>query len=194
MGIVEGLLEWSKGFFLPFGEAGLFVVAAAESSVFPVPPDVILIPLILLNPTLGLYYAAISTAGSVLGGIAGYYIGLKGGRPLARRFFSEKRLDRVDRYFKEYGSWAVLIAAFTPIPYKVFTITAGIARHDLKRFVLASAVGRGGRFFAEGAVLMLWGEQILAFMLQNFEVVTFIVAGVIVGGLAVRWKLRKAKV
>jgi membrane protein YqaA with SNARE-associated domain len=185
LGIVEGLLEWSREFFVPFGEAGLFAIAVAESSVFPVPPDMVLISLSLLNPALGLYYAAVSTAGSVLGGIAGYYIGLKGGRPLAGRFFSGKMLDRVDQYFKEYGSWAVLIAAFTPVPYKVFTITAGIARHDLKRFVLASAVGRGGRFLAEGVILMLWGEQLLEFLLQNFEVITLVIAGAIVGGLVV---------
>ena len=191
MGIVEDLLEWSKDVFLPLGETGLFIIAFVESSVFPIPPDVLLIPLVLFNPSIGLYYASVSTAGSVLGGIAGYYIGLKGGRPLARRLFSESKIKRVEDYFDKYGAWAVLIAAFTPIPYKVFTIASGIVRLDLKRFVIASIVGRGARFFAEASVIMIWGEQILDFLLQYFEVVTLIIASAIIGAVIVRRKMRK---
>jgi len=191
MGIAEDLLEWSKDLFLPLGETGLFVIAFIESSVFPIPPDVVLIPLVLFKSSLGLYYASISTAGSILGGIAGYYIGLKGGRPLALRFFSEGMVKRVEDYFERYGAWAVLIAAFTPIPYKVFTIASGIVRLDLKRFVLASAIGRGARFFAEAIVIMIWGEQILEFLLQYFEIVTLIIAGAIIGAVIVRRKMRK---
>lgn len=191
MGIAEDLLEWSKDLFLPLGETGLFIIAFIESSVFPIPPDIVLIPLVLFKSSLGLYYASISTAGSVLGGIAGYYIGLKGGRPLARRLFSEGKVKRVEDYFERYGAWAVLIAAFTPIPYKVFTIASGIVRLDLKRFVLASAIGRGARFFAEATVIMIWGEQILEFLLQYFEIVTLIIAGAIIGVVAVRRKMHK---
>lgn len=191
MGIVEDLLEWSKDVFLPLGETGLFIIAFVESSVFPIPPDVLLIPLVLFKPSIGLYYASVSTAGSVLGGVAGYYIGLKGGRPLARRLFSESKIKRVEDYFDKYGAWAVLIAAFTPIPYKVFTIASGIVRLDLKRFVTASIVGRGARFFAESSVIMIWGEQILDFLLQYFEVITLIIAGAIIGAVIVRRKMRK---
>lgn len=193
MGLVEDLLDWSKEIFMPMGEAGLFIISFVESSVFPVPPDVVLIPLTLFNPSLALYYAMISTAGSVLGGIAGYYIGLKGGRPLARRLFSESKLKRVEDYFAEYGAWAVLIAAFTPIPYKVFTIASGIVRLDMKRFVVASIVGRGARFFAEAVVLMLWGERLLEFILGNFEVVTFAVAGAIIVVIIIQRKMRKKR-
>ena len=191
MGIAEDLLEWSKDLFLPLGETGLFIIAFIESSVFPIPPDIILIPLALFKSSLGLYYASISTAGSVLGGIAGYYIGLKGGIPVARRLFSEGKVNRVEDYFERYGAWAVLIAAFTPIPYKVFTIASGIVRLDLKRFVLASVIGRGARFFAEATVIMIWGEQILEFLLQYFEIVTLIIAGAIIGIVIIRRKTRK---
>jgi undecaprenyl-diphosphatase len=191
MGLVEDLLEWGKDIFLPLGETGLFMVAFVESSVFPIPPDVVLIPLVLFKSTLGLYYASVSTLGSVLGGIAGYYIGLKGGRPLARRVFSENKLKRVEDYFEKYGAWSVLIAAFTPIPYKVFTITSGIVRLDLKRFVLASAIGRGARFFGEAAVIMIWGEQMLEFMSKYFEIITLIVGGAIVAVIVVQRKMRK---
>lgn len=191
MGLVEDILEWGKDIFLPLGETGLFIIAFVESSVFPIPPDVVLIPLVLFKPQLGLYYASVSTVGSVLGGIAGYYIGLKGGRPLARRLFSESKLKRVEDYFEKYGAWSVLIAAFTPIPYKVFTIASGIVRLDLKRFILASAIGRGARFFGEAAVIMVWGEQILDFMLRYFEIITFIIGAVIVGVVVVQRKMRK---
>jgi undecaprenyl-diphosphatase len=193
MGIAESLLEWSREIFLPLGETGLFIIAFIESSVFPIPPDIILIPLVIFKPSLGLYYSAVSTAGSVLGGIAGYYIGLKGGRPLARRLFSEGKLKKVEGYFQKYGVWAVLIAAFTPIPYKVFTITSGIVRLDLKRFTIASVIGRGARFFAEGAVIMIWGEPIVDFMLQYFEVVTLSAMGAIIGALVIRRVMRKGK-
>jgi len=191
MGIVEDLLEWSKDVFLPLGETGLFIIAFVESSVFPIPPDALLIPLVLFKPSIGLYYASVSTAGSVLGGIAGYYIGLKGGRPLARRLFSESKIKRVEDYFDKYGAWTVLIAAFTPIPYKVFTIASGIVRLDLKRFVIASIVGRGARFFAEASVIMIWGEQILDFLLLNFEIITLVIAAAIVGAIVARRKMRK---
>jgi len=110
---------------------------------------------------------------------------------LARRLFSEGKVKRVEDYFERYGAWAVLIAAFTPIPYKVFTIASGIVRLDLKRFVLASVIGRGARFFAEATVIMIWGEQILEFLLQYFEIVTLIIAGAIIGIVIIRRKTRK---
>lgn len=190
MGIIEELLAWSKDFFLPFGETGLFAVAFVESSVFPIPPDILLIPLVIFNPSLGLYYASVSTFGSVLGGIAGYYIGLKGGRPLALRLFSESKMKHVESYFERYGAWAVLIAGFSPIPYKIFTIASGIVRLDLKRFIIASAIGRAARFFAEAAVIMIWGEQIIQLLLVDFEIVTLVIAAIIIAAVVVYRKMR----
>ncbi len=191
MGIVEDLLTWGKDIFLPLGDTGLFIVAFIESSVFPIPPDILLIPLVLFNPSLGLYYASISTIGSVLGGIAGYFLGLKGGRPLALRLFSENKVKRVEGYFERYGAWAVLVAGFSPIPYKIFTIASGIVRLDLKRFILASAIGRAGRFFAEAAVIMIWGEQILQLLLNEFEVITLVIAAIIIAIVIASRKMRK---
>jgi undecaprenyl-diphosphatase len=193
MGIVEELLEWSKDAFLPLGETGLFVVAFVESSVFPIPPDILLIPLILFNPSLGLYYASISTIGSVLGGIAGYFLGLKGGRPLALRLFSEAKVKRVEGYFEKYGAWAVLIAGFSPIPYKIFTIASGVVRLDVKRFVVASAIGRASRFFAEAVVIMVWGEQIVNVLIQDFELITLAIAGAIIAALLIYRKMQKRR-
>ncbi len=190
MGIVEEVLNWSKDIFLPLGETGLFIVAFLESSVFPIPPDILLIPLVLFNPSIGLYYAAVSTLGSVLGGIAGYYIGLKGGRPLALKLFSKNKIERVESYFEKYGAWAVLIAGFSPIPYKIFTIASGIVRLDVKRFIIASAIGRSARFFAEAAVIMIWGEQLLQILIDDFEVITLVIAAVIIAALVAYRKIR----
>jgi len=190
MTIIEALLQWGKEVFLPLGDIGLFIVAFAESSVFPIPPDILLIPLVIFNPALALYYAAISSIGSVLGGIAGYFIGLKGGRPIAARLFSEKKVRRVESYFEKYGAWAVLIAGFSPIPYKIFTIASGIVRLDLKKFIIASAIGRGSRFFAEAIIIMIWGEQIIRVLERHFEVISLSIAAVIIGVIYLRRKIQ----
>src|SRR3989338_4669918 len=136
MSIIADMIEWSRSTFLPFGEAGLFAVAFMESSFFPIPPDLLLIPLVLLNPQLGLWYALVCTIGSVLGAVLGYYIGIKGGRPILIRLAGKEKTDKTARYFRKYGDWAIGIAAFTPIPYKVFTIAAGVFRHSMKNLVL----------------------------------------------------------
>ena len=129
----------------PYAGSALFAIAFAESSFFPIPPDLLLIPLCLANPSLALGYATICLAGSVLGGMFGYLLGLKGGRPLFLKLFSEQKFRVVEHYFQKYDVWAVGIAAFTPIPYKVFTIAAGVFHLNFRRFVLTSIAGRGGR-------------------------------------------------
>ena len=188
MAIVEELLEWSKDIFLPLGETGLFIISFLESSIFPIPPDIVLIPLVLFTPSLGIYYAFVSTLGSVLGGILGYFIGLKGGRPLALRLFSESKIKRVENYFERYGAWAVLVAGFSPIPYKIFTIASGIVRLNVKRFIIASTIGRGARFFAEAAVIMIWGEQIVLILQGSFEIIAILIVAVIIGVIVLRKK------
>jgi undecaprenyl-diphosphatase len=189
LGLIDELIKWTRDTFMPIGDIGLFILAFMESSVFPVPPDILLVALSLANTSLALYYATITTIGSVLGGVAGYYLGLKGGRRIAKRIFSERMIDKADNYFKEYGAWAVLIAAFSPIPYKVFTITAGIFKVNLKKFVIASIVGRGARFYAESVLIMLWGEEILAFIDSNLEIITLITAAAIIAVVVLRKRL-----
>jgi membrane protein YqaA with SNARE-associated domain len=189
LGLIDELIKWTRDTFMPIGDIGLFILAFMESSVFPVPPDILLVALSLANTSLALYYATITTIGSVLGGVAGYYLGLKGGRRIAKRIFSERMIDKADNYFKEYGAWAVLIAAFSPIPYKVFTITAGIFKVNLKKFVIASIIGRGARFYAESVLIMLWGEEILAFIDSNLEIITLITAAAIIAVVVLRKRL-----
>ncbi len=125
----------------------LFAMAFAESSFFPLPPDILLIALCIQDQTQAPLYALVCTAGSVLGGMFGFGLGRGGGRPLLDRLFRQERILAVERHYQRYDVWAVAIAGFTPIPYKVFTISAGVFRLDFWRFCLASLGSRGARFF-----------------------------------------------
>jgi undecaprenyl-diphosphatase len=147
-----------------YGLGGLIVTAFADASFFPVPPDVILIPLCLLQPALGWWYALLTTLSSSLGGVFGAFIGLRFGRPLLRHFASPQRVGQVEGLFNRYGGWAVALAALTPIPYKVFTIAAGVFQVSPWVVLAASLGGRGLRFFLEALTIYLWGEQATALL------------------------------
>lgn len=157
---------------IQYGALGLFIVSFAESSFFPIPPDLILIPLSIINHRLAMAYAALTTLSSVLGGLFGYYIGAKAGRPLLKRFFREDRIRKVNEYFDKYGGWAVAIAGLTPIPYKVFTIASGVFRIKKSIFVNASIIGRGIRFFTEGLIIYLMGDNAQKIIVKYFDVLT----------------------
>ncbi|HOV43556.1 MAG TPA: phosphatase PAP2 family protein [Syntrophothermus lipocalidus] len=155
-----------------YGSIGLLIVAFAESSFFPIPPDILLIGLSVNRPGLALWYAAITTGGSVIGGLFGYFLGVKAGRPLLSKLVSAKRLQGVEELFARYGGWAVAVAGFTPIPYKIFTIASGIFRIRKRVFVLASLVSRGARFFFEGFLLFAAGARAQEFITKYFELIT----------------------
>ncbi len=186
MEFLRDLVEWTAAWaHSPYGGAALFTIAFAESSFFPIPPDVLLIPLSLARTGQALVFAAIATAGSSLGGILGFYIGDKGGRPLLGRFFKPEKVDMVQRYYRRYDVWAVGIAGFTPIPYKLFSISAGAFGLDFKRFLLASFVGRGARFFLVGLVIAFFGEPVKLLLDRYFEVAVVGFAVLLVGGIYV---------
>ncbi|MGE5554128.1 MAG: phosphatase PAP2 family protein [Betaproteobacteria bacterium] len=178
----ESMTAWATKTLLPLGGWGLFLVAFAESSFFPIPPDVLLIPLVLASPRLALWYATLCTASSVVGGAFGYFIGRRAGRKLLLRLTTDERIAGVERLFDKWGGWAVGVAAFTPIPYKVFTIAGGLFRVDGTAFMAASIVGRGGRFFLEAFLLQRYGRPIVAFIATNFELLTIGITLVIVLG------------
>ena len=163
-------------FFMKYGTPGLFILSFIESSFFPVPPDIMLIGLSLANPRLALWYALITTMASVLGGLFGYWIGLKAGRPILRRVVSEKMIFKVENLFSKYGGWAVAIAGLTPIPYKVFTIGAGLFRINILVFACASLLGRSIRFFLEGALILFIGARAQELIYNYFEEFTIGVA------------------
>jgi membrane protein YqaA with SNARE-associated domain len=179
----------------PHATTALAVLAFAESSFFPIPPDVLLITLCLINPAQSAWYAAVCTAASVLGGAFGYGIGRYGGRPLLERFVSGEKIRAVERYYKRYDVWAVGIAGFTPIPYKVFTVSAGTFLLDFKRFLLASALGRGGRFFLVAGLFFFFGEPIGGFVKKYLNLLSVLFAVLLVGGFAVMhgWSRRQGR-
>ena len=199
MEFIRSLVEWTVGWAAtPYGGLALLVIAFAESSFFPVPPDVLLIPLALARTHWALWFSAIATVGSVLGGLLGFFIGDKGGRPLLQRFFKPEKIALVQGYYQKYDVWAVGMAGFTPIPYKLFSISAGAFGLDLKRFTLATIAGRGGRFFLVGLAIQLFGEPVKAILDEYFDLAVVAFAVLFVGGfyainLLARRAARQAK-
>lgn len=189
---MSSIVSWVTEAFGSLGLLGLFVVAFAESSFFPVPPDVMLIPMSLTSPRSALLYAAVTTAASVIGGIFGYLIGVRGGRPILARITGMHNLEKVQTYFQRWGGWAVGIAAFTPIPYKVFTIASGIFRVRMAPFLIASAIGRGARFGLEALMVLAYGENVRQVLGTKFELITLalslaaVAIAVIVGAVSGR--------
>jgi len=168
-GLTDWMLDWAAS---PWAPVALILFAFWESSFFPVPPDPLLIAMAVARPELGLFYAALATVASVAGAALGYFIGDRGGRPIVDRLFKPDKILLAERLYQRYDVWAILAAAFTPIPFKVFTITAGVAQLDFRRFILASIVGRGGRFFLVGGLVTIFGASIERWIDQYFEFVT----------------------
>ncbi|MES9872620.1 MAG: YqaA family protein [Candidatus Sedimenticola sp. PURPLELP] len=156
--LYDRVLEWSRHRHAPRYLAGL---SFAESSFFPIPPDVMLAPMTLATPTRAWYLAALTTIASVVGGVLGYLIGFLSFEliePLLRDAGYYPKYLTAREWFDEWGFWAIFLAGFSPIPYKVFTITAGVISMAILPFILASAIGRGARFFLV-AGLMAWGGE-----------------------------------
>lgn len=164
--LYDWVLRWSAHRHARFA---LFGLAFAEASFFPIPPDVLLISMCLSRPARALRYAAICTAGSVIGGVAGYGIG-KGLWHLVESFFfryfavfsfTPENFDKVKQLYQTNAFWAVFTSGFTPIPYKVFTIAAGVFEVSLVVFILASLLGRASRFFLVAGLLRWMGPKVL---------------------------------
>ena len=178
-GLVDWVLGWAQS---PSGAAALFVLAFAESSFFPIPPDVLLIALALLRPEMAFKLALICAAGSVLGGMFGYLIGWVGGRPLLHKLFSESKIEVVKRAFEKYEVWAIAVAGFTPVPYKVFTLSAGTFEMPFKPFALVSALSRSARFFLVAAAIFIWGESVKHLIERYFNWFSIIFMILLIGG------------
>jgi membrane protein YqaA with SNARE-associated domain len=179
----EKLLEWIHSLAaLPHPGLWLFLFAFAESSFFPIPPDILLITLGVASPERAIWYGFVCSAGSVLGGILGYGIGLYGGRPLVYRFFKEAKIRAVERLYDRYNAWATGIAGLTPIPYKVFTIAGGAFKINFKIFVIASIGSRSLRFMTEGVLLYLYGESIKKFLVEWFNWLSIAFVILLIGG------------
>jgi membrane protein YqaA with SNARE-associated domain len=164
MGVFGRLYDWMlRAARHPHATWYLGGVSFAESSFFPIPPDVMLAPMTLARPRDWWLLALVTTLSSVLGGLLGYAIGvflLDAALPLVERLGYLPAYERASDWFARYGFWAVFAAGFTPIPYKIFTISAGAAQMALLPFLLGSLVGRGGRFFLVAALVRALGPRI----------------------------------
>ncbi len=180
MSFVTKLLDWTIITFSPLGASGLFILAFIESIFFPVPPDILLIPLVLADPSLAWWYAFICTIGSVAGAFGGYWVGHIGKRIIITRFIAAERIDAAHALFQKYDWWAIFIAGFTPVPYKVFTITAGIFHMRLWPFFVASIISRGMRFFLVAALLVFYGDAIRSFLDSTFNVLSVLLVLLII--------------
>ncbi len=167
-------------FFIAHSTYGLFLLSFIESSFFPIPPDMVLIALALNNPGLSLWYALVTTIASVMGSVLGYFIGIRAGRPLLERWISKQRIQQAENLFSKYSGWAVAIAGFTPIPYKVITIASGVFRINQAVFITASILSRGARFFLEGMLIYMIGAQAKEFITSYFETITLTVTLVVI--------------
>ena len=167
--LYERVLGWSRH---PHAERYLGAMSFAESSFFPIPPDVMLAPMCLAERSRAWRYAGVTTVASVLGGVAGYAIGFllfKAIEPWLRTSHYWSAYEQSRAWFDVYGVWVVLLAGFSPIPYKVFTIAAGVAALNPALFIVASAVGRGARFFLVAGLIRAGGERFEAGLRQNVE-------------------------
>ncbi len=165
--LYDRVMRWSEHRHAPRYLAGL---SFAESSFFPIPPDVMLAPMSLAKPQQALYFAALTTVASVLGGMLGYLIGyfaFETIEPWVHELNYWDKYEQAQQWFDQWGFWAVLLAGFSPIPYKIFTIAAGAIAMAFPPFLLASVVGRGARFFLV-ALLMRWGGERMRDLLRDY--------------------------
>lgn len=186
-GWLKRLYHWVIGWAdRPGGPWALTIIAFAESSFFPIPPDALLIPLSLGRPTRALWFATLCTIGSVLGAMFGYLIGAtlysSIGVPILEFYGLTDQYATIGRMYAENLILSLGTAGFTPIPFKVFTIAAGGFGVSFPAFVAVSAVSRGARFFLVGGLIALFGERIRGFIERYFNILTILFVIALVGG------------
>jgi membrane protein YqaA with SNARE-associated domain len=167
----------------------LAIVAFIESSVFPIPPDLLMIPMIIARPSKAFQIAAIATVTSVLGGIFGYWIGAvlydSVGLPVLEFYGKTDKFDEFAARYNEWGAWAVLAGGITPLPYKLFTILSGSTGLSLPVFIIASIVARGLRFFVVAALLWKFGAPIREFIEKRLGLMFTLFLILLIGGFYV---------
>lgn len=195
MNIFKRLYNWMLGWAESrWGAVALFIFAFAESSFFPIPPDVLLIALCLGATTRSFRYALICTVGSVLGGLAGYAIGFFLWQNAAGEFtavadfffriipgFTVEKYEEISHLYNLYDFWVMFVAGFTPIPYKLFTITAGVFKVSVPTFVIASIISRGLRFFLIGWLIWRFGKPIKSFIDEYFNLLAIAFTVLLIG-------------
>ena len=187
--MLRRLYDWTMSLAARTGAAwALAIVAFIESSVFPIPPDVLQIPMVLAHRDRAWAYAAIATVASVLGGVAGYLIGWlvfdTVGRPLLDFYGYGAKFDDFAARYNHWGAWIVFIAGVTPFPYKVITIASGATGLAMPVFMVASVAARGLRFFVVSALLYWFGPPIRALIERYLGLLTVVFVVLLLGGFA----------
>lgn len=171
----DWILHWSTTrYALP----ALAILSFAESSFFPIPPDVLLIAMVVAVPMKAFRYAAVCSVASVLGGMFGYLLGWQFmeavGTPIVEFYHLQAQWDKIGGWYEKYNAWAVGAAGFTPLPYKVFTLAAGAFQINFPVFVLASLVSRSARFFIVAALIWKYGAPIKVFIEKYFNILSIV--------------------
>jgi membrane protein YqaA with SNARE-associated domain len=178
-------INWAK---TKYAGWALFLIAFAESSFFPVPPDVLLIPMVIAERKKWFQTALICSVGSVLGALLGYFIGYQFyeliGQKIVDLYNLQGAVDVVSAKYHEHAFIAIFTAAFTPIPFKVFTIVAGLVKISIISLIVASAIGRSARFFIVAGLIRIFGEKIQYFIEKYFNLLTIVFTILLIGGFA----------
>ncbi|MFN3546812.1 MAG: YqaA family protein [Mesorhizobium sp.] len=191
--MLRRLYDWTMSLAATrHAERALAGVSFVESSVFPIPPDVLLIPMVLADRAKWIRYAFICTIASVLGALLGYAIGAflfdLIGQPILKLYNAEQSFAKIQAWYDTWGGWGVLFAAITPFPYKVLTIFSGFTGLDLVTFVAVSVIGRGFRFFLVTWLLNRFGAPIRTFIEKNLGLLFTVFMVLLVGGfVAIRY-------
>ena len=188
---------WIEAFAISIGAPGLFVIAFLDSSFlsFPEINDLLIVVAVVKHPERMVLYAGMATAGSIAGCLALYYVGRRGGDALLRKRFSGGNVERAAGLMRKYGAMALIVPALLPppAPFKIFVLMGGVAKVPLTTFIWAIAFGRGVRYFGEGILAVLYGQQALDYIHENGRVVALVLGALAVaGGVAYYvWKRRQ---
>lgn len=187
--MLRSLYNWTLSLAQsPHALWALAVVAFMESSFFPIPPDILMIPMIIARPSRAFVIAGVATVASVLGGIFGYFIGFALfeaiGQPILDFYGKGAYFAEFATKYNEWGAWAVLIAGVTPFPFKVITIASGVTHLSLPVFILASIIARGLRFFIVAALLWKFGAPIRDFIERRLGLMFILFCILLIGGFA----------
>jgi len=187
MKVIRRLYDWTLRIAAHrHARLGLFGLAFAESSIFPLPPDLVLIPMCIAERQKAFLYAAICTLGSVIGGIFAYFVGYflydTIGIRILELYGYQEQFNYFQSLYNEYGTWIVLAGGFTPIPYKLITIASGVTHMNIGAFILFSVIGRAGRFFMIAALLWKFGAPIKDFIEKYMGWLTIIFFSLLIGG------------
>ena len=171
----DWILHWST---TKYALPALAILSFAESSFFPIPPDVLLIAMVVAVPMKAFRFAAVCSVASVLGGMFGYFLGWQFmdlvGTPIVEFYHFQEQFAKIGSWYEEYNAWAVGAAGFTPLPYKVFTLAAGAFEINFPVFVLASLVSRSARFFIVAGLIYKFGAPVKVFIEKYFNILSIV--------------------